>query len=44
MLWSAEEISQLRAKAGDKSGTEQGTSTAGLWEQVVAKANMTALR
>lgn len=38
LLWSAEEIPRLRAKAADTTETEQGTSTAELWQQVVAKA------
>ena len=38
LLWSAEEIPHLRAKAADRTETEQGVSTADLWQRVVEKA------
>ena len=41
LLWSADDIPRLRAKAADRTVTEQGTSTAVLWQQVVEKAQGT---
>jgi hypothetical protein len=38
LLWSANDIPQLRTKAGDRTETEQGVSTAELWQRVVEKA------
>jgi hypothetical protein len=41
LLWSADDIPGLRVKAADRTETEQGTSTAELWQQVVEKAQGT---